>query len=100
MRVWSWSRPGTQGSIGIVFKWRWQKQQEEEGAPPSSPPEESPVELPDPDEAVQALHQSIESKGRTDELSRDVHEWLSFIRAAREENNFAEGIVELIKRGK
>jgi hypothetical protein len=82
-----------------MFKWRWQKQREED-APFSSPPEGPTVEIPDPDEAVEALHKSIESKGRTDELSRDVHEWLALLKAAREENNFAEGIVQMIKEGK
>lgn len=64
------------------------------------PPAESAVQLPDPKEAQQALAHARESKRRTDDLGREVREMVAFLRAAREENNFAEGIVELIREGK
>lgn len=82
-------------------KW-WRSSQEEPGKKPPAapPPSKDEVSLPDPQEAREALAESREAKRRTDELSHEVKEMLAFIRAAREENNFAEGIVELIKRGR
>lgn len=67
--------------------------------PPSPSSEE--ISLPDPREAREALTHSRENKRRVDnELSHDVREMLRYIRAAREENNFAEGIVQMIKEGR
>lgn len=83
-------------------KW-WRTQKEEprcESPPEPPPPAQSPVVLPDAREARQALSESIESKRRTDELVTEVKEMLKFIKAGREENNFAPAIVELIKRGR
>jgi hypothetical protein len=46
------------------------------------------------------LANSKESKRRTDELAGEVQEMIRVMRSAREENNFAEGIVQLIREGK
>lgn len=82
-------------------KWWRSSQEEPEKKPPAVPPPPDPeISLPDPKEAREALAESRENKRRTEELSHEVKEMLAFIRAAREENNFAEGIVEMIKRGR
>jgi hypothetical protein len=85
-----------------MFKrWRHTSKEDVEREPPvpPSPPDEE-ISLPDPREAREALTHSLESKRKSDELSRDVREMLRHIRAAREENNFAEGIVQMIKEGR
>lgn len=86
-----------------MFKrWRHTAKEDAERVPPvpPSPPGEE-ISLPDPREAREALTHSREAKQRVDnELSRDVHAMLRYIREAREENNFAEGIVQMIKEGR
>lgn len=85
-----------------MFKrWRHTAREDAERVPPvPPPPPEEEVFLPDPREAREALTKSLESRRKTDELSHDVREMLRHIRAAREENNFAEGIVQMIKEGR
>ncbi len=82
--------------------WRRAREDEQTHPPvcPSSPPPEDEVGLPDPEVARSALRKSLESKKRSDDLSKEVHTMLNFIRAAREQNNFAEGIVEMIREGR
>lgn len=85
-----------------MFKWWWHTSREDierEPPVPSSSSEEE-IFLPDPNEAREALTHSLESRRKTAELNRDVREMLRYIRAAREENNFAEGIVQMIKEGR
>ena len=82
-------------------KWWRSSQEERKTSPPATPPPPPPeISLPDPDEAREALAESRENKRRADELGQEVKEMLAFIRAAREENNFAEGIVEMIRKGR
>lgn len=81
-------------------KWRRNPQGESKDAPVPPPFASTETSLPDPQEAREALAQSQENKRRTEEFSEEVKEILRFIRAAREENNFAEGIVEMIKKGR
>lgn len=83
-------------------KW-WRSQQEEtkdENPPAESPPPTDETSLPDPHEAREALAESRENKRRTEELGEEVKEMLAFMRAAREKNHFAEGLVEMIVRGR
>lgn len=80
--------------------WRSRREEPAQKPPAPPPPSETEISLPDPDEAREALAHSKETKRRADELSAEIKEMLRLIRAAREENNFAEGIVEMIKRGR
>lgn len=84
-------------------KWRWgHGRGADEHPPPAapSPPEVSEVVLPDPDEAREALAETRKMKKRNEDLSRDVRAWLDYLRNAREENEFAKGIVEMIREGR
>lgn len=82
-------------------KWWGTSREEPDKQPPDAPPPaETEISLPDPEEAREALTHSVENKRRTDELAEEVKEMLAFIRSAREDDNFAEGIVEMIKRGR
>lgn len=86
-RMRKWRRPGSGG-----------------GSPPgipASPPEDTEeVQLPDPKEAEQAIRQQLATRRRVDELHDDVHAWIEFLREAREENHFADGIVAMVKEGR
>lgn len=85
-----------------MFKrWRHTPREDVEREPPVPPsPPDDEISLPDPREAREALTNSLESRRKTVELNREIHEMLRHIRAAREENNFAEGIVQMIKEGR
>lgn len=79
---------------------RWRKHKTAKGAS-SSPPSPPPVELPDSREAEEALEDAKENRLRVQTtLKHEIHEFLEEMRAAREENNFAEGIVEIIRHGR
>lgn len=82
----------------------WQGSPGDEQPPgvPVPPPEgvEEPMELPDPIEAERALRDQITARKRMEDLSVDVWECLDFLKSAREENHFAEGIIALIKAGR
>ena len=82
---------------------KWWRPRPEEGQQPPISPSPSPepdVTLPDPAEAREALERSREVKKRTDQLNQAVREMLNEMRAAREENHFTQGIVEMIKKGR
>lgn len=81
---------------------RWWKSRKEEPdtTPPVTPPAEPEISLPDPQEAREALAKSQVNRRRTDELAREVHEMLDYMRQARNENHFAEGLIEIIQRGR
>lgn len=81
-------------------KW-WRSHKEEERKPSSPPPPpETEIDLPDLQEAREALAESRENTRRTEELGQEVKEMLAFMRAAREQNHFAEGLVEMIRKGR
>lgn len=80
--------------------WKSRKEEPEKTPPVAPPPAEPEISLPDPQEARKALAQSKANKRRTDELAREVHEMLDFMRQAREENHFAEGLTEMIRKGR
>lgn len=82
-------------------KW-WKPQREESDARPpvAPPPVETEVSLPDPRGAREALEESWENKKRVDELGEEVREMIAFMRQARERNHFAEGLVEMIRKGR
>lgn len=81
--------------------WRRQKREDSESRPPEAPPTTEPeISLPDPQEARKALAESRVNKKRTEELGKEVHEMLAFMRQAREDNHFAEGLIEMIQRGR
>jgi hypothetical protein len=78
---------------------RWRKHRADEGAPAPSPA--PPVELPDEREAEKALAEAKEGRKRVQTvLRKEVDDFLENMRAAREDNNFAEGIVEMIRHGR
>lgn len=82
-------------------RWRWGSQDGGDTPPPASPPSPEPdVVLPDVEEAEQAVQDSLAAQERVDELAMDVHDILVFLRSAREENHFAQGIVAMIKAGR
>jgi hypothetical protein len=80
-------------------RWWWPREDEQKPSPPPPPPEPE-ISLPDPDEARKALAESKENARRLDEFAGEVKEMLAAMKSAREENNFAEGIVEMIRRGR
>lgn len=84
---------------------RWRQGPSGDGQPPGGPappPEgvEEPTVLPDPREAERAVRDQIKARKRMEALSVDVWECLDFLKSAREENHFAEGIIALIKDGR
>lgn len=77
---------------------RWRKHKAES---PSAPPPAPPAELPDEQEARDALAEAKEGRRHVQTVvKREVEEFLETMRAAREENGFAEGIVEMIRHGR
>lgn len=80
--------------------WRTKREEPTESPPVAPPPAHSEISLPDPEEAREALAESKANRKRTEELGEEVREMLAFMRQAREENHFAEGLVEMIKRGR
>jgi hypothetical protein len=58
------------------------------------------VELPDLAEAERAVEESTQNMRRTQENARKLDAFLEFLRSAREENSYAEGIVDLIREGR
>lgn len=80
--------------------WRPKREEPEEAPLAPPPPAETEISLPDPQEAREALAESRANKRRTEELGEEVREMLAFMRQAREDNHFAEGLVEMIKRGR
>lgn len=84
-----------------MFKRWWHNREDVERVPPVPPsPPGQEISLPNPEEAREALTNAIESRRKVSELSIEIHELLAYIRAGREENNFAEGIVRMIKEGR
>lgn len=81
-------------------KWWPFKRGETDSVSPAQPPHEAETSLPDPADAREALAEAQEGTKRTEDLGREVREMLAVIRSAREENNFAEGIVEMIRKGR
>lgn len=81
-------------------KWWRSPKQEERKPPPVPPPAESEIDLPDLAEAREALAESKKNTRRTEELGEEVKEMLAYLRDAREENHFAEGIVAMIRKGR
>lgn len=51
-------------------------------------------------EARAAIKRSLEDQRRTGELSDELHEVIDFLKAAREEDDFPRGIVEMIREGR
>jgi hypothetical protein len=85
----------------MVKWWRRMKREEPESRSSEAPPTtESEISLPDLQEAREALAESRVNKKRTEELGKEVHEMLAFMRQAREDNHFAEGLIEMIQRGR
>ena len=82
--------------------WKWWRS--DPGREPDGsltpPPPDSPVELPDPDEAREALLKAKAARRAVERLAHELGEMTHEIRAAREDNHFAEAIVDLIKAGK
>jgi len=79
---------------------RWRKRRVVKDAPPSPPPA-PPTQLPDESEAQEALAEAKAGRRHVQTTVRlEVEDFLEKMRAAREENNFAEGIVEMIRRGR
>lgn len=76
---------------------RWHKRRAVEDTPPSPPPAPS-VQLPDEKDAREALAGAKAGRRHVQTVvRREVEEFLETMRAAREDNNFAEGIVEMIR---
>jgi hypothetical protein len=79
---------------------RWRNRKAVEDSPPAPPPT-PPVELPDEKEAEEALAEAKAGRRHVQTVvRREVEEFIESMRAAREENNFAEGIVEMIRHGR
>ncbi len=51
-------------------------------------------------EAERAIRDQILAKHQVHDLQEDIHAWIEFLREAREENHFAEGIVAMVREGK
>lgn len=93
-----------------MVRWRWPKRKEGDASsvppPPAGeapPPDEGLPEdllINDPEAAKEAVVQSEVAKEEVAELSLEIHDLVRYLRAAREENNFAAGIVALIKEGR
>lgn len=79
---------------------KWWHRSGDRSPPPPPPAPEPEISLPDPDEARQALARSREAQRSTEQLAGEAREIIRSMRKAREENNFAEGIVQLIREGK
>lgn len=82
-------------------KWWGSRKEEPVQTPPvAPPPAESEISLPDPEGAREALAESKVNRRRTEELAREVHEMIDFMSQARETNHFAEGLNEIIRKGR
>lgn len=80
--------------------WKPKREQPDSTSPVAPPPAETEISLPDPEEAREALAESRANKKRTEELGEEVREMLAFMKQAREDNHFAEGLIEMIQRGR
>ena len=78
---------------------RWRKHKADQGAPAPLPA--PPVQLPDERSAEEALKEAKEARRRVQTvLRKEVDDFLENMRTAREDNNFAEGIIEMIRQGR
>lgn len=79
--------------------WRSDPGREPDGSL-TPPPPDSPVELPDPTEAREALLKAKAARRAVERLAHELNEVTHGMKTAREENHFAEAIVNMIREGK